>query len=83
MSYEYKNLKDGERQYDEIDVENKIVEAIYRKVEGEEGNRTAEALPPPREKDEVLAAYSAGIPGYRWEKVKDMSKLEKLTQLSQ
>ena len=82
MNYDYYELIDGERQYDDTNVTVGPVEARYIHVEGYEGNRLIEALPRPRNLDEVKLAYSAGIPGYRQEKVADMDKVDALTQLT-
>lgn len=54
FDYEYVNTENGERQYDDIDVQNSCgVEARYVHVDGDKGNIYIEALPKPRMSEEL------------------------------
>ena len=65
FKYDYITLEAGERQYDDIDLnENKVVEAIYieSKIKYDRGNPFIEVLPRPREgRAEITNAYFKNI----------------------
>ena len=85
IKYEYYDCNINESQYDDCDFEeNKIVEARYVKplVECDKGNPYIEALPYPRQEDDVTFAYSKSLLTYDYDKTKNMSKLEKMLQVS-
>lgn len=82
MDYTYENIKKGTRQYDDIDVNSGPVEARYIKSDVYPGNMLIEALVRPRTRDEILQAYSAGIPGYGTKRVSEMSEVEKIEELT-
>ena len=62
--------------------ENKIVDAVYVKavLDFDRGNRYIEALPYPRSEEAVRYAYTKTLPTYRYDDVKNLSKLEKMLQ---
>ena len=81
MTYEYTHCEDGASQYDDYDFnEVNIVDAIYipARMDIDKGNPYIEALPNPRSDSNVMAAYSRSLPSYSYDKVKDMSKLDKM-----
>ena len=83
--YKYFNCELGETQYNDYDfTDSKIVEARYVKslVECDEGNPYIEALPHPRSEEDVRDAYTKILSTYDYNKVQDMSKLEKMLQVS-
>lgn len=83
--YEYLNYSQNETQYSDYDFnESKIVEARYVKslVESDRGNPYIEALPYPRSEEDVRDAYTTILHTYSYDKVKNMSKLEKMLQVS-
>lgn len=83
--YEYTPCELNESQYDDINLEeNKIVDAVYVKavLDFDRGNRYIEALPYPRSEEAVRYAYTKTLPTYRYDDVKNLSKLEKMLQVS-
>lgn len=85
IKYNYYDCNINESQYEDYDFEeNKIVEARYVKslVECDKGNPYIEALPYPRNDEDVRDAYSKSLLTYDYDKVKNMSKLEKMLQVS-
>lgn len=77
----YVQCEEGESQYDDYDLsETKIVHARYREpiLEIDKGNCYIEALPHPRDDNDIVRAYTKTLPGYRFDAVKNMSKLEKM-----
>ena len=84
MKYEYVELNEGERQYDEYDLEEtSIVKAKYvkSKIQEDNGNPYIEALPRPRNKQEVLRTYNKGLSGYNREKELNLEQYEKLSSI--
>ncbi len=82
----YEDISELGSQYDDIEFEpGKPVDAKYIKplVESDEGNIFIEALPPLRNDLEIEAAYRVTIPSYSLDKVKDLSKLEKVLAVEQ
>ena len=68
IDYEYENLDDNSRQYDDIDyLSMKGVRAKYVNISSDTGNPYIEALPRPRTKDELDIACRRGIPGFNRE----------------
>ena len=85
IKYNYYDNKFTESQYGDCDFgESKVVEARYIKslVECDRGNPYIEALPYPRNEESVKDAYTNNLLMYNYDKVKNMSKLEKLLQVS-
>ena len=85
IKYNYCNLTEDENQYAEYDLnKTKLVEARYIKaiVNSDKGNPYIEALPYPRNDNSVKDAYTQNLLTYNYDKVKDMSKLEKMLQVS-
>lgn len=83
--YEYVDCEEGISQYDDYDLKlQNIVPAIYikAKLNEDEGNPYIEALPYPRTEKNVLQAYSKSLPSYSFDKVQNMSKLDKMLQIS-
>ena len=81
MDDKYVICEEGESQYDEYDLqETNIVDAVYVKaiLDIDRGNPYIEALPSPRNDKGIMAAYTRRLPGYSFDKVKDMSKLDKM-----
>ena len=84
MSYKYVKCEPNESQYEGYDfTQTNIVDAIYVKarVSLDEGNPYIEALPYPRDEEAVKAAYTSLLPTYRYDKVKNLSKLDKMLQV--
>lgn len=84
MSYKYVDCESNESQYEGYDLtQTNIVDAIYVKarVSLDEGNPYIEALPYPRDEEAVKVAYTSLLPTYRYDKVKNMSKLDKMLQV--
>lgn len=85
--YEYANLPVGSNQYKGIDFENTLfVDAkyVHALIPSDRGNRYIEALPPPRDEDEVLRDYSKPILTYDFEresKLPDSTRLYMVGQL--
>ncbi|MBQ8626893.1 MAG: AAA family ATPase [Agathobacter sp.] len=85
LKYNYYECEKFETQYEDYDFEeNKIVNARYVKalVECDVGNPYIEALPHPRHEDDVRDAYTKHLLTYDYDKVKNMTKLEKMLQVS-
>ena len=79
MDYSYISKK--QVQYEDYDLNNQnIVDAMYSHalVNEDKGNPYIEALPLPRSDEELQMAYTTTLPSFRYDKVKDMSNLEKL-----
>ena len=79
MDYSY--ITKDQVQYEDYDLNNQnIVDAIYSHalVNEDKGNPYIEALPLPRSDEELQMAYTTTLPSFRYDKVKDMSNLEKL-----
>ncbi|MCD8012513.1 MAG: ATP-binding protein [Lachnospiraceae bacterium] len=84
MENHYWKCEDGQSQYDEYDLtDQNIVDAryIHARLAEDAGNRYIEALPLPREEQDVLRAYTKNFLEYRFEKVKNMSKLDRMLQI--
>lgn len=82
--YNYVYCEEGASQYDEYDFnDSKIVAAKYVPaiVAMDKGNPYIEALPYPRDEDQIIFDYTKILPTYNFDKVKDMSKHEKLLQI--
>ena len=80
MTYEYEVLEPGSRQYDEFDFkENNRVPARYIKscCSVDNGNVYIEALPLPREGDEVNLAYTQALPDFDSKAIQSMTSLQK------
>lgn len=85
IKYNYCNCEKFESQYEDCDFDtSKIVNARYVKalVDCDEGNPYIEALPYPRQEEDVRDAYTRNILTYNYDKVKEMNKLEKMLQVS-
>ena len=81
MNYEYAKCEEGASQYDDYDLtETNIVDAVYipARMEVDRGNPYIEALPNPRSDSGIMGAYTRSLPGYRYDRVKNMSKLDKM-----
>lgn len=81
MNYEYAKCEEGTSQYDDYDLtQTSIVEAVYihARMEVDKGNPYIEALPNPRSDSGIMGAYTRSLPGYSYDKVKNMSKLDKM-----
>lgn len=81
MNYKYAQCEEGVSQYDDYDLnETNIVDAIYipARMDMDKGNPYIEALPNPRDDFSIRRAYTRELPGYSYDKVKDMSKLDKM-----
>ena len=81
MHYKYIECEEGASQYDDYDLnETNIVDAIYipARMDIDKGNPYIEALPNPRDDFGIRRAYTKELPGYSYDKVKDMSKLDKM-----
>ena len=79
MTYEYEKLSPGERQYDDYDLtETTCVPARYVKAvcSTDSGNPFIEALPFPRDFEEVSAAYTKPLTDFDYERIKAMSPIE-------
>lgn len=73
MDYEYTDIQEGGRQYETYDLsEYNIVKAEYVKshIGTDNGNPYIEALPRPRDEEEINIAYTRPMTGYRWEEQK-------------
>lgn len=80
MTYVYETLKKGERQYDDYDLrETNCVRARYIKscCDIDNGNPYIEALPLPRDKNEVHWAYSKPLSSFDRQTIKTMTNLQK------
>ena len=85
IKYNYYECEKFETQYEDYDFEeSKIVNARYVKalVECDIGNPYIEALPYPRHEDDIRDAYTKHLLTYDYDKVKEMTKLEKMLQVS-
>lgn len=81
----YVACEEGVSQYDDYDFETEnIVPARYVKARlvEDEGNPFIEALPYPRNEKSVLSAYSKSLPSYNFDKIKNMSTLDKMLQIN-
>lgn len=84
IKYNYCECTDN-TQYGDYDFNKcKIVEARYMEsfLECDKGNPYIEALPYPRNEEDVRDAYTKTLLTYGYDKVKNMSKLEKMLQVS-
>lgn len=85
MKYKYCNCPKNENQYEKYNCTNtKIVQAKYVPaiVGCDVGNPYIEALPYPRNDEDIMDAYTKDLLTYQYDDVKDMSKLEKMLQVS-
>ena len=85
IKYNYYECEKFETQYEDYDFEeSKVVEARYVKalVDCDIGNPYIEALPHPRKEEDVRDAYTKHLLTYNYDNVKQMSKLEKMLQVS-
>ena len=88
IDYEYEDLDDNSRQYDDIDyLSMKGVRAKYVNISSDTGNPYVEALPRPRTQSELGIACRRGIPGFShaaeikkqtYEKILDILKLREV-----
>lgn len=81
VNYKYIQCEEGTSQYDNYDLnETNIVDAIYipARMDIDKGNPYIEALPNPRDDFSIRRAYTRELPGYSYDKVKNMSKLDKM-----
>lgn len=81
MNDQYVICEEGVSQYEDCDLtETNIVDAIYipAKMDIDKGNPYIEALPNPRSEENIMNAYTRSLPGYSYDKVKGMSRLDKL-----
>ena len=79
MTYKYEDLPLGKRQYDDYDLtETMCVPARYVKAvcPPDRGNPFIEALPAPRDFEEVYTAYTKPLTDFDYEKIKAMSTIE-------
>ncbi len=83
-NYEYTQCSEGESQYNDWDFQKeKIVPAIYipARLGIDKGNPYIEALPNPRNENNIIRAYSHAIPSYSYDKIKSMSTYDKMLQI--
>ena len=83
--YEYCDCSPNENQYEGCNLTDcKLIEARYIKslVECDRGNPYIEALPYPRSDENVREAYTQNLLTYNYDKVAEMSKLEKMLNVS-
>lgn len=83
-NYSYVDCEEGSSQYDEYDLkEQTILPATYvrAKVKADEGNPYIEAIPYPRDDDNIERAYTRILADYDYSKVSSMSKLEKMLRV--
>ena len=83
--YKYYDCDETESQYADCDLSmNKVIYARYvpALVEEDYGNPYIEALPYPRSEDDIRDAYTKNLLTYNYDKVAEMSKLEKMLQVS-
>lgn len=84
-NYKYTECEERTSQYDDYDLtDNKIVDAIYIRasLDIDKGNPYIEALPYPREENDIKRAYSRSLSGYDYNSTKKMSTLNKMLQVS-
>lgn len=84
MKYTYVPCEEGASQYDELDLKSQnIVPALYvpARLQEDSGNPYIEALPYPRDNREIMTAYSHPLSHFMYDKVKNMSKLDKMLQV--
>lgn len=85
MGYTYELCEEGSSQYEDYDFkEQNIVPAKYvkAKVAMDAGNPYIEALPYPRDEKNIRVAYNKSLLEYEFDKVKSMSTLDKMLQVS-
>lgn len=85
MDYEYTDIQEGGRQYEIYDLsEYNIVKAEYVKshIGTDNGNPYIEALPRPRDEEEINIAYTRPMTGYRWEEQKNLPDFDKLSSIA-
>ena len=78
LKYNYYECEKFETQYEDYDFnESKVVDARYVKalVECDIGNPYIEALPHPRQEEDVRDAYTKHLLTYNYDKVQNMNKL--------
>lgn len=78
MTYKYEKLSPGERQYDDYDLtETTCVPARYVNAvcSTDSGNPFIEALPSPRDFEEVSTAYTRPLTDFDYERIKAMSPI--------
>lgn len=84
IEYTYAQCDEGTSQYDNYDLSEEIVvSALYvkAKVPLDKGNCFIEALPYPRSEEDIRRVYTKTLPGYDHNRIKDMTKLEKMLQV--
>ena len=84
MKYSYFRYENGVSQYDDYNLkQQKIVSAKYvpAKVALDKGNPYIEALPYPRSENMIMRAYTKILPDYSYDKIKSLSKLDKMLQV--
>ena len=85
FNYKYCNCPKDENQYQDYDFsETKIVQAQYVPaiIEMDKGNPYIEALPYPRPEEDIMDAYTRQLYDYDYDRVKTMSKIEKMLQVT-
>lgn len=81
----YVECEEGASQYEAYDLTSQtVVPARYvkTKIKEDEGNLYIEALPYPRENQDIYRAYSRSFASYDYDSIKKMTKLEKMLQVS-
>ena len=84
MDYVYAKCEEGASQYDVYDLnEQNIVPAIYipAKVSEDKGNPYIEALPYPRDANNIMRAYTKTLLEFDYNNIKNMSTLDKMLQV--
>lgn len=85
FNYDYENLKDGERQYNDYNFgKTKVVDARYVHAEFsmDKGNPLIEALPLPRSDVEILHAYNEPLSDFDRNEIMGWSKEKKKRSVS-
>lgn len=85
INYDYVSCEEGASQYDDYNFkESKIVDAAYIPaiVEMDRGNPYIEALPYPKEGRNVRSVYNKPLLEYDYEKIKEMSDVKKMLNVS-
>lgn len=81
----YVECDEGASQYEAYDLTSQtVVPARYvkTKIKEDEGNLYIEALPYPRENQDIYRAYSRSFASYDYDSIKKLTKLEKMLQVS-
>ena len=84
IDYVYAKCEEGASQYDGYDLnEQNVVPAIYvpAKVSEDKGNPYIEALPYPRDANNIMRAYTKTLLEFDYNNIKNMSNLDKMLQV--